>query len=103
MSLARRASALDQVAEPGGCGGKGCVREVAGLEGVFESNVGFGVHAERRAVGQAHDRMEAQARLAHGQRGLGLVHDEAQMRGARMGHCRVPAEVLIILCDDRAP
>ncbi len=77
------------------------ILQMALLEGVFKGNVGFRVHAERRAVRQAHDRVETQPGLTH-RHGGGLVHDEAQMRGARMGHCRVPAEVVSCPLYDRA-
>ena len=64
--------------------------ELARAERVLEIDVGLRMHAERLAVGQAHDRAETQARLANDGRG-GLVHDKAQVRRAGVGHCGVPS------------
>ena len=93
-------SQLDQVAKPGSGRRMGGVREVAQLGGVFKSNVGLGMHAIGGAVRHAQHGAEAELGAArHG--GLGLVYDETQVRGARLGHCRVPAEVVCCSLYDR--
>ena len=61
------------------------------------------VHENERLqvrINQLHDRVEAQPGLTH-RHGRGLVHDEAKVRCTRMGHCRVPAEVVDCPLYDR--
>ena len=59
---------------------------MARVEGVFERDVGFGVHAESGPISQAHDRLETQPRQADGDGRL-FAYNKAQMRGACLGHC----------------